>query len=49
MLRLFPETVTFLLLPGRSPQYKWLVADLAKVNRAVTPWLFVSFHEVPSA
>ena len=29
-----------------SAQYKWLKADLAKVNRAITPWLFVSFHEV---
>jgi hypothetical protein len=30
----------------RSAQYKWLKADLAKVNRGTTPWLFVSFHEV---
>jgi 3',5'-cyclic AMP phosphodiesterase CpdA len=25
-------------------QYKWLAADLAKVDRSVTPWVFVFFH-----
>ena len=28
-----------------SPQYAWLQADLASVNRKVTPWLVVVFHE----
>ncbi|KAJ4819469.1 Purple acid phosphatase [Rhynchospora pubera] len=27
-----------------SEQYKWLVADLAKVDRSVTPWLILLFH-----
>ncbi|XP_052173357.1 purple acid phosphatase 22-like [Diospyros lotus] len=27
-----------------SDQYKWLTADLAKVDRAVTPWLIVVLH-----
>ncbi|KAJ4850525.1 putative purple acid phosphatase 20 [Turnera subulata] len=27
-----------------SPQYKWLQADLAKVDRAKTPWLVVLIH-----
>lgn len=27
-----------------SPQYKWLAADLAKVDRRITPWLFVLLH-----
>ncbi|KAJ3670631.1 hypothetical protein LUZ60_008057 [Juncus effusus] len=27
-----------------SAQYKWLVKDLAKVDRSVTPWLFVLLH-----
>ncbi|KAG6519929.1 purple acid phosphatase 22-like [Zingiber officinale] len=27
-----------------SPQYEWLAADLAKVDRRVTPWLFVLLH-----
>jgi hypothetical protein len=30
--------------PG-TPQYNWLVADLAAVNRAVTPWVVVTFHQ----
>jgi Icc-related predicted phosphoesterase len=29
--------------PG-SPQYEWLVADLAEYDRGVTPWLIVDFH-----
>lgn len=29
---------------SNSAQYKWLVADLAKVDRSVTPWLIVLFH-----
>ena len=29
-----------------SPQYEWLVNDLASVNRSVTPWLVVGFHRV---
>jgi len=28
-----------------SPQQAWLEADLASVDRAITPWLVVSFHE----
>ncbi|GJP83858.1 hypothetical protein CLOP_g13959 [Closterium sp. NIES-67] len=28
-----------------SAQYNWLQADLAKVNRTVTPWLIAAFHE----
>lgn len=27
-----------------SPQYKWLKADLAAVNRVVTPWVVVAMH-----
>ncbi|XP_047336394.1 purple acid phosphatase 22-like [Impatiens glandulifera] len=27
-----------------SAQYKWLVADLAKVDRTITPWLFALVH-----
>ncbi|CAN0846969.1 Purple acid phosphatase 22 [Linum grandiflorum] len=27
-----------------SDQYKWLVADLARVDRRATPWLIVSVH-----
>lgn len=27
-----------------SPQYAWLAADLARVDRQTTPWLFVTFH-----
>jgi hypothetical protein len=27
-----------------SPQWTWLAADLAGVDRTVTPWLFVSLH-----
>ncbi|KAJ4766745.1 Purple acid phosphatase [Rhynchospora pubera] len=27
-----------------SAQYKWLVSDLAKVDRSVTPWLIVLLH-----
>ncbi|KAK9170431.1 hypothetical protein Syun_002571 [Stephania yunnanensis] len=27
-----------------SPQYNWLVSDLAKVDRNVTPWLVVLIH-----
>lgn len=27
-----------------SKQYKWLQADLASVNRAITPWLIVLLH-----
>jgi len=26
------------------PQYTWLEKDLASVNRAVTPWVFASYH-----
>ncbi len=29
--------------PG-SPQSSWLVADLAAVDRSVTPWVFLSIH-----
>lgn len=28
----------------QSPQYKWLQADLAKVDRAKTPWIIVLIH-----
>ncbi|CAI5482849.1 unnamed protein product [Closterium sp. Yama58-4] len=28
-----------------SAQYNWLQADLAKVDRKVTPWLMAAFHE----
>ncbi|CAI5991899.1 unnamed protein product [Closterium sp. NIES-65] len=28
-----------------SAQYNWLQADLAKVDRKVTPWLIAAFHE----
>jgi acid phosphatase type 7 len=27
-----------------SAQYTWLAADLAAVDRSVTPWVFISFH-----
>ena len=27
-----------------SPQYKWLVSDLAAINRAVTPWVIAMAH-----
>ena len=27
-----------------SPQYTWLKADLAAINRASTPWVFVNTH-----
>ena len=27
-----------------SPQYKWLQADLASIDRSVTPWVFVNTH-----
>jgi hypothetical protein len=27
-----------------SDQYQWLAADLAQVDRAVTPWLVVCLH-----
>ena len=27
-----------------SPQYKWLQADLAAVDRSKTPWIFVNTH-----
>lgn len=29
---------------AESDQYKWLVADLAKVDRRKTPWVFVLLH-----
>jgi acid phosphatase type 7 len=29
---------------SNSDQYKWLVSDLAKVDRSVTPWLIVLLH-----
>ena len=29
--------------PG-SPQYNFVLADLAAVNRTATPWLFVMHH-----
>uniref|UniRef100_A0A7N0ZU88 Purple acid phosphatase n=1 Tax=Kalanchoe fedtschenkoi TaxID=63787 RepID=A0A7N0ZU88_KALFE len=29
---------------AKSDQYKWLQADLAKVDRSVTPWLIVLLH-----
>ena len=32
------------LAPG-SPQALWLAADLAAVNRAVTPWVVVAIHQ----
>jgi len=28
-----------------SPQMTWLIKDLASVDRSVTPWVFVVFHE----
>ena len=27
-----------------SPQYNWLKADLAAIDRSKTPWLFVNTH-----
>ncbi|CAD6254963.1 unnamed protein product [Miscanthus lutarioriparius] len=27
-----------------TPQWKWLVAELAKVDRTTTPWFFISSH-----
>ena len=30
-----------------TDQYNWFAADIAAVNRAVTPWLIVSFHAPP--
>lgn len=32
------------LEPG-SAQHTWLVKDLASVDRTITPWVFVVFHE----
>jgi len=29
--------------PG-SPQYAWLQKDLASIDRAATPWVFVNTH-----
>jgi hypothetical protein len=31
-------------MTANSPQYNWLQADLANVNRTVTPWLVVEMH-----
>ena len=28
-------------------QLSWLLNDLARVNRAVTPWVIVSWHQPP--
>ena len=28
-----------------SAQLAWLISDLAAVNRALTPWIVVAFHE----
>jgi hypothetical protein len=28
----------------RSPQYKWFKAELEKVDRSITPWLFIVAH-----
>ena len=30
-----------------TAQYNWFAADIAAVNRTVTPWLIVSFHAPP--
>ena len=27
-----------------SNQYNWLLADLKKVDRTLTPWIIVNFH-----
>jgi hypothetical protein len=27
-----------------NTQYKWLKADLAAVNRTLTPWVIVTYH-----
>jgi acid phosphatase type 7 len=32
-------------LGAGSPQLAWLRADLASVNRSVTPWVVVAFHQ----
>ena len=32
------------LAPG-SPQAAWLAADLARVDRALTPWVVVAWHQ----
>jgi len=32
-----------LIEPG-TPQYQWLIEDLAAVDRTVTPWVFVTSH-----
>lgn len=29
--------------PG-SEQYEWLISDLEKVDRSVTPWVIIHFH-----
>lgn len=34
----------YLLVAIYTPQYKWLVAELPKVNRTETPWLIVVMH-----
>lgn len=30
-----------------AEQFSWLLNDLARVNRAVTPWVTVSWHQPP--
>lgn len=39
------STKTQPCLADGSPQKTWLVQDLSSVDRSVTPWVFVIFHE----
>ncbi|BBN16973.1 acid phosphatase type 7 [Marchantia polymorpha subsp. ruderalis] len=35
---------SYVSLAKYTPQYKWLKADLSRVNRAVTPWVVIITH-----
>lgn len=41
---IFTKCDLFLFLGKYTPQYIWLKAELAKVNRTETPWLIVLTH-----
>lgn len=38
-------TLTNPCLTPQSPQMQWLLADLGGVDRSVTPWVIVTFHQ----
>jgi hypothetical protein len=38
------STEAYFFYPGESLQYAWLEADLATVNRSLTPWVVVYGH-----